>query len=84
MNLSESRSLWVGISRRDRAILASIVRGDSNKAIANEFDLTEPTVKMLLRRLFPRIGVANRTQAATWALANGLAAPADSGLRSGK
>jgi two-component system nitrate/nitrite response regulator NarL len=48
------------------------VEGDSNKAIANRLGITEATVKVHLKSLLRKIGAANRTQAAIWALNNGF------------
>lgn len=61
------------LSARERDILGYLVNGDSNKIIAGRLDCSEASVKMQVRQLFQKIGVANRTQAATWALSNGFA-----------
>ena len=63
------------LTPREQEIVACLVRGDSNKAIANVFSLTEATVKMHLRQVFSKIGAANRTQAAAWAIGNGISVP---------
>ncbi len=66
--LSRDKSL----SQREIQILACLVRGDSNKAIANHIVITEATVKVHIKSLLRKINVTNRTQAAIWALNNGL------------
>ena len=49
-----------------------LVTGDSNKMIANHLRITEATVKVHLKSLLRKINATNRTQAAIWALNNGI------------
>ena len=60
----------VALSFREGEILRHLVEGASNKAIAFKLQITEATVKVHVRALLRKIRVANRTQAATWALNN--------------
>jgi two-component system nitrate/nitrite response regulator NarL len=62
------------LSARETEILACLVNGHSNKAIANRLQITEGTVKMHLKGVLKKINAQNRTQAAIWALQNGIAA----------
>ncbi len=41
--------------------------GHPNKIIARRLGISERTVKAHLTNIFPRLGVADRTQAALWA-----------------
>ncbi len=52
------------LTRRERTILMGIVDGMSNKAIARRDGVSESAVKLHLRGIFQKLGVANRTQAA--------------------
>ena len=61
-----------GLSVRLVQILQCLVQGESNKMIANRLGITEATVKVHVKRLLRKIGANNRTQAAIWALNNGL------------
>lgn len=61
-----------GLSERETQILQCLVRGDANKVIASRLNITEATVKVHLKSALRKINVANRTQAAIWALNNGL------------
>ena len=61
------------LSRRETMILRGLVSGCSNKVIAKELNLAEGTIKVHLRAILRKIRVENRTQAAVWALNNGLA-----------
>jgi two-component system, NarL family, nitrate/nitrite response regulator NarL len=62
------------LSARETEILACLVNGHSNKAIANRLQITEGTVKMHFKGVLKKINAQNRTQAAIWALQNGIAA----------
>ncbi|MGF7147274.1 two-component system nitrate/nitrite response regulator NarL [Sphingomonas zeicaulis] len=53
-----------GLTPRDRDILAELVDGHPTKLIARRLDLSEPTIKLALKRLFRKLEVRNRTQAA--------------------
>ncbi len=58
-------------SAREAQILSYLLGGHSNKTIARKLGVTEATVKVHLRGLLRKICVANRTQAAIWALKHG-------------
>lgn len=62
------------LSDRETEILACLVNGHSNKAIANRLQITEGTVKVHLKGVLKKIHASNRTQAAIWALQNGIVA----------
>jgi two-component system, NarL family, nitrate/nitrite response regulator NarL len=66
------QSSWRGLSAREREILQHLVTGASNKLIANRLGITEATVKVHLKTLLRKIDVNNRTQAAIWAMNNGI------------
>ncbi|SMH28735.1 LuxR C-terminal-related transcriptional regulator [Azospirillum agricola] len=61
-----------GLSQRERQILQCLLRGHSNKMIANHLAITEATVKVHLKSLLRKINASNRTQAAIWAMNNGI------------
>jgi two-component system nitrate/nitrite response regulator NarL len=44
------------------------VKGYANKVIARSCDISEATVKVHMKSILRKIQVANRTQAAVWAL----------------
>jgi len=52
------------LSRREREILTWLCRGDSNVDIGAALAISPHTVKNHLQRIFRKIGVRNRTQAA--------------------
>jgi two-component system nitrate/nitrite response regulator NarL len=61
------------LSPRESQILTSLVEGNSNKAIARIYSLSEATVKVHLKAILRKINVQNRTQAAIWAIEHGFA-----------
>lgn len=60
------------ITKREKQILVSIALGKSNKDIADDFDISERTVKNHITSLFKKIEVNDRTQAAVFAIRNNL------------
>lgn len=60
------------LTKREKQILICVAQGNSNKAIAEQFDITERTVKNHLCNLFKKIDVTDRTQAAVFAIKNNL------------
>jgi two-component system nitrate/nitrite response regulator NarL len=62
-----------GLSEREMQILQCLAQGDSNKIIANRLEITEATVKVHVKSLLRKIQANNRTQAAIWAVNQGLA-----------
>jgi DNA-binding NarL/FixJ family response regulator len=52
------------LTERQVSVLKGLRRGDSNKAIARELGLREGTVKVHVRQIMRKLGVANRTKAA--------------------
>jgi DNA-binding NarL/FixJ family response regulator len=61
-----------GLTKREISILTLIANGTSNREIATELHVTEPTVKFHLTNIYRKLGVANRTSAARTAFALGL------------
>jgi transcriptional regulator EpsA len=59
-----SRGTGRELSRREQEILFWLCRGESNVGIAAALDISPHTVKNHLQRIFRKIGVNNRTQAA--------------------
>jgi two-component system, NarL family, nitrate/nitrite response regulator NarL len=64
-----------GLSAREVEILESIMSGMANKVIARQFDICEATVKVHVKAILRKLGVENRTQAATWAVKHGVGSP---------
>lgn len=66
-----------GLSEREEEILKSVLRGHPNKMIARTCGITDATIKVHMKSILRKIRVANRTQAAIWALEQGYCADED-------
>lgn len=66
------------LSGRELEILSCLACGDSNKVIARTCHIAESTVKIHLKSILRKIHGQNRTQAAIWAIQNGLATASES------
>jgi len=56
------------LTRRQRDVLLCLMRGATNREIADQLGLKEVTVKVHLKGVYRKLGVANRTQAVRLAL----------------
>lgn len=62
----------VRLTKRERDVLDLLVKGYSNKEMAGVMFISEKTVKNHLTSIFRKLEVKDRTQAAIYALKNGL------------
>jgi DNA-binding CsgD family transcriptional regulator len=53
------------LTTREREVLELVASGAANKRIARSLGMTEHTVKFHLGSVFRKLGVTNRTEAAT-------------------
>ncbi len=60
------------LSPRELDVLRALCEGRTNKEIARELGLSEPTVKLHVKTLYRRLGASNRTQAAMIARSQNL------------
>jgi two-component system nitrate/nitrite response regulator NarL len=60
------------LSHREMQILGYLLNGAQNKQIARDLQICEGTVKVHLKAVLKKIGVQNRTQAAIWAVSQGV------------
>lgn len=61
------------LTPREREVLAALARGRSNREVARELVVSEKTVKSHVSSILAKLGVADRTQAALWAVREGFA-----------
>ena len=70
--LAEGRKLLQSLTTRELDMLKLIAKGMSNKEIAGKLHLTEGTVKGYVSHMLSKINVADRTQAALFAVRFGV------------
>lgn len=62
----------VPLTQRENDVLKLIAEGATNKVIAKDLRISYETVKEHVQNILKKIGVSDRTQAAVWAVRNGL------------
>lgn len=60
------------LTEREKEILALVAQGQRNREIARRLFLAEPTVENHLHRIYRKLGVSTRTEAAIRAVREGL------------
>jgi len=60
------------LTEREASILVGLARGLSNDAIAKELWISRDTVKFHIRKIYRKLDVTNRTEAARYAYQHGL------------
>ena len=60
------------LTQREMQVLKGLTEGKSNKEIARDLDLSEPTIKLHIKTLYRKVGANNRTQSALTAKEAGL------------
>lgn len=60
------------LTEREIEVLRSLALGLTNKELAHDLGISPDTVKEHVQNVLRKIGVADRTQAAVWAVRNGL------------
>ncbi len=61
-----------GLTVRERAVVALIAQGQSNREIASKLTITERTVEAHIRNIRSKLNATSRTQIAVWAVEHGL------------
>ena len=67
-----SGSLMAQLTPREREILDCLTRGKSNKAIAQELDISVDTVKLHVRNVLTKLNLSSRVEAAVYAVRHDL------------
>jgi len=69
---AEAVNCFNQLTEREREVLCQVAEGLSNKEIAEKLYISEKTVKNHLTSIFQKLGVADRTQAALYAVNHNL------------
>lgn len=68
-----TESLLDSLTQREREILSHLARGESNKAIARQLDISYDTVKLHVRHILAKLNLSSRVEAAVFAVEHKLA-----------
>jgi two-component system nitrate/nitrite response regulator NarL len=60
------------LTQREREILAHLAKGESNKAIARQLDISYDTVKLHVRHILAKLNLSSRVEAAVFAVEHKL------------
>jgi DNA-binding NarL/FixJ family response regulator len=70
--LRAPRSAVEALTARERQVLTQIATGCSNRQIGRHLGVTERTARTHVSNILSKLGLASRTQAALWAVKEGL------------
>jgi len=65
----------MGITAREREVLAKVAAGESNKEIGDQLGITEATVKVFMGRIFTKLDARDRAHAVMLAIKRGIIDP---------
>ena len=68
----DAQAQTAGLTDREREIVRLMAQGWDNARIAGELNLAEQTVRNYVSRIYTKLGVTSRVQAAVWARERGL------------
>lgn len=63
----------IPLTHRERDVLRLLIHGGTNKQIAAKLGISYETVKEHIQHILLKVGVSDRSQAAIWAVHNGVA-----------
>ena len=69
---NSATSLLESLTQREREILKHLAKGESNKAIARELEISYDTVKLHVRHILAKLNLSSRVEAAVFAVENKL------------
>ncbi len=69
---NSATSLLESLTQREREILKHLAKGESNKTIARELDISYDTVKLHVRHILAKLNLSSRVEAAVFAVENKL------------
>jgi two-component system nitrate/nitrite response regulator NarL len=70
---STTESVLGSLTQREREILSHLAKGESNKAIARQLDISYDTVKLHVRHILAKLNLSSRVEAAVFAVEHKLA-----------
>lgn len=79
--LRAPRSEHSRLTPREREVVVRIAEGATNRQIATHLRVTERTARTHVSNILAKLGLSSRTQAAMWAVREGLVPSSDAGAR---
>ena len=76
---NSATSLLESLTQREREILSHLAKGESNKAIARQLDISYDTVKLHVRHILAKLNLSSRVEAAVFAVEHKLGPGAGKG-----
>jgi two-component system, NarL family, nitrate/nitrite response regulator NarL len=67
LNVARRRTKAFGLTRRELEIVRAVVSGYTNKQIAQQFNISESTVKRHITHIFDKVGASTRIEVALFA-----------------
>jgi two-component system, NarL family, nitrate/nitrite response regulator NarL len=77
-----TESVLESLTQREREILTHLAKGESNKAIARQLDISYDTVKLHVRHILAKLNLSSRVEAAVFAVEHKLAPGLDQSRKS--
>ncbi len=71
-SLRAPRKESAALTAREREVVVSIAKGNTNRQIAKDLAVSERTARTHVSNILAKLGLASRTQAAMWAVREGL------------
>lgn len=76
---NSATSLLESLTQREREILSHLAKGESNKAIARQLEISYDTVKLHVRHILAKLNLSSRVEAAVFAVEHKLGPGAGKG-----
>lgn len=73
-SLRAPKASETALSPREREVIVLVAEGATNRQIARHLDVAERTARTHVSNILAKLGLASRTQAAMWAVREGLVA----------
>ncbi|TCJ16598.1 response regulator [Parasulfuritortus cantonensis] len=78
---STAESVLDSLTQREREILSHLAKGESNKAIARQLDISYDTVKLHVRHILAKLNLSSRVEAAVFVVEHKLAPGLEAGRK---
>lgn len=77
LRTTKAQEMVEPLTDREREVLVLVARGETNKAIGRQLGISERTARTHVSNILGKLGLASRTQAALYAVREGLVSASD-------